>query len=128
MSPVVDIFKVATGTWSTAVLSQPRRALTATSLASSGVAIFAGGYDYISGNGEISSNVVDIFNVATGTWSTAILTLARGSFAATSLPDAGVAIFAGGTSRTSIDMCSSCCWMCLARGLHRLRKCGVLIV
>jgi hypothetical protein len=43
MSPVVDIFNVATGTWSTAVLSQPRCDLTATSLPSAGVAIFAGG-------------------------------------------------------------------------------------
>jgi hypothetical protein len=47
------------------------------------------------------SNVVDIFNVRTGTWSTAALSQARGYLAATSLPDAGVAIFAGGA-------CTSC--------------------
>jgi hypothetical protein len=42
-------------------------------------------------------NVVDIFNVTAGTWSTAALSEARGDLAATSLPDAGVAIFAGGS-------------------------------
>jgi hypothetical protein len=47
------------------------------------------------------SNVVDIFNVTSGTWSTAVLSQARKFLAATSLPDAGVAIFAGGS-------CTSC--------------------
>ena len=46
-------------------------------------------------------NVVDIFNVTAGTWSTAALSQARRYLAATSLPDAGVAIFAGG-------YCTSC--------------------
>jgi hypothetical protein len=45
-----------------------------------------------------SSNVVDIFNVRAGTWSTAALSQARYNLAATSLSDAGVAIFAGGWS------------------------------
>jgi hypothetical protein len=47
------------------------------------------------------SSVVDIFNVRAGTWSTAALSQARSRLAATSLPDAGVAIFAGG-------YCTSC--------------------
>ena len=47
------------------------------------------------------SSVVDIFNVRAGTWSTAALSQARFNLAATSLPDAGVAIFAGG-------QCTSC--------------------
>ena len=42
------------------------------------------------------SNAVDIFNVTSGTWSTAALSVARASLAATSLPQVGVAIFAGG--------------------------------
>ena len=42
------------------------------------------------------SNVVDIFDATAGTWSTAALSVARGSLAATSLPSAGLAIFAGG--------------------------------
>jgi hypothetical protein len=46
--------------------------------------------------GGDESNVVDIFNVRAGTWSTAALSQGRRNLAATSLPDAGVAIFAGG--------------------------------
>jgi hypothetical protein len=49
------------------------------------------------------SDVVDVFNVAAGTWSTAALSQAREYLAATSLPNAGVAIFAGGYS-TSFDI------------------------
>jgi hypothetical protein len=51
-----------------------------------------------------SSNVVDIFNARTETWSTAALSQARANLAATSLPDAGVAIFAGGQIGTSCDV------------------------
>ena len=52
------------------------------------------------------SDVVDIFNVETRTWNTAVLSQARGYLAATSLPNAGVAIFAGGDS--------TCCCVCLS--------------
>ncbi len=47
-------------------------------------------------SGGSHSNAVDIFNVTSGTWSTAALSVARDSLAATSLPNVGVAIFAGG--------------------------------
>jgi hypothetical protein len=43
-------------------------------------------------------NVVDIFDATTGNWSTAVLSEARSSLAATSLPNQGLAIFAGGGS------------------------------
>ena len=43
-------------------------------------------------------NAVNIFNVTSGAWSTAALSVARGSLAAASLPNLGVAIFAGGQS------------------------------
>ncbi len=43
-------------------------------------------------------DAVDIFNVTSGAWSTAALSVARGYLAATSLPNVGVAIFAGGAS------------------------------
>jgi hypothetical protein len=46
--------------------------------------------------------VVDIFDATTGNWSTAVLSVARSSLAATSLPNQGLAIFAGGYS-TSCD-------------------------
>ena len=47
------------------------------------------------------SNVVDIFNGITGTWSTAVLSVPRNALAATSLPNLGVAIFAGGATAGS---------------------------
>ncbi len=46
--------------------------------------------------GGPTSNVVDIFNVRSGAWTTAVLSAARFSLAATSLPNDGVAMFAGG--------------------------------
>ena len=51
--------------------------------------------------GSDYSSVVDIFNVRAGTWSTAALSQARRYLAATSLPDARVAIFAAGGSTCS---------------------------
>ena len=42
------------------------------------------------------SMTVDIFDVNSGRWSTAVLSEARASFVATSLPTRGLAIFAGG--------------------------------
>jgi hypothetical protein len=117
-SNVVDIFNVTSGAWSTAALSVARSDLAATSLPNLGVAIFAGGYSTCChveishlcvlllcwlGNGMLEwaeigflFNAVDIFNVTSGAWSTAALSVARGYLAATSLPNLGVAIFAGG--------------------------------
>jgi hypothetical protein len=46
--------------------------------------------------GGSGSNAVDIFNVTSGAWSTAALSVARQYLAATSLPNVGVAIFVGG--------------------------------
>ena len=42
--------------------------------------------------------VVDIFNASSGLWSTAALSVGRYHLAATSLPNQGLAIFAGGVS------------------------------
>ena len=56
------------------------------------------------GSGSAYSNAVDIFNVTSGTWSTAALSVAREGLAATSLPHVGVAIFAGGAG--------TCCHVC----------------
>ncbi len=92
----VDIFNAISGRWSTAVLSTGsllRSWLAATSLPNLGVAIFAGGQTAGSWY-----DVVDIFNVTSGDWSTAVLSVARAYPAAASLPDLGIAIFAGGWS------------------------------
>ena len=49
--------------------------------------------------GAIASvNTVDIFNARSGIWTTAALSVARYGLAATSLPNDGLAIFAGGTT------------------------------
>jgi hypothetical protein len=58
--------------------------------------------------GNTFFNSVDIFNGITGTWSTAVLSVARNELAATSLPNQGLAIFAGGAS-TLNDVNLSCC-------------------
>ena len=61
-----------------------------------------------------------------GTWSTAALSAARGNLAATSLPNLGVAIFAGGGS-TCCWFCLSCCMMrCFVRGVHELQECDLI--
>ena len=50
-----------------------------------------------SGGGRSTySNAVDIFDGSSGRWSTAVLSVARFNLAATSLPNQGLAIFAGG--------------------------------
>ena len=45
---------------------------------------------------SVFSNAVDIFDATSGRWTTAALSVARGYLAATSLPEQGLAIFAGG--------------------------------
>ncbi len=50
------------------------------------------------------SDAVDIFDVTAGTWSTAKLNLARADFAAASLPNLGIVIFAGGSTFFSFFM------------------------
>ncbi len=47
-------------------------------------------------------NTVDIFNAASGIWTTAALSVARGYLAATSLPNDGLAIFAGGLGEQQV--------------------------
>jgi hypothetical protein len=53
----------------------------------------------IADSGVSGSNVVDIFNVSSGRWSTDVLSVGRYYLAATSLPNQGLAIFAGGETR-----------------------------
>ena len=63
------------------------------------------------------SKVVDIFHLAAGTWTTAALSEARTFLAATSLPNAGLAIFAGGESTLS----GGCVWGGLEAGAGVVR-------
>ena len=49
-------------------------------------------------------NNVDMFNVTSGIWTTAALSVARSDLAATSLPNDGLAIFAGGSGALYVLM------------------------
>ena len=66
------------------------------------VRVFMSHAFYCAGNDGFSA-VVDIFNVTAGTWRTAKLSQARMYLAATSLPNVGVAMFAGGYLSTWYD-------------------------
>ena len=61
-----------------------------------------------SGNRNVPSKAVDIFNAITGNWSTAVLSEARFGLAATSLPNQGLAIFAGGQGMLCDCNCDNC--------------------
>jgi hypothetical protein len=54
------------------------------------------------------SDAVDIFNVNSGTWTTAVLSAARTYLSATSLPNDGLAIFAGGQSALCLHYVVAC--------------------
>ena len=68
--------------------------------------------------GSGNSNAVDIFNVTSGAWSTANLSVARRDLAATSLPNHGVAIFAGGAGTCChVDFRIFACCFCAGWGM-----------
>ncbi len=52
----------------------------------------------------LTTDAVDIFNVKSETWTTAVLSVARQMTAATSLPNEGLAIFAGGFGALCISL------------------------
>ena len=88
-SNVVDIYDTASGTWTTASLSQARYGLAESSAGNE--VVFAGG-----NTGSGPSNVVDIYNAASNTWSTATLSQARYGLSAASVGN--LILFAGGDS------------------------------
>jgi hypothetical protein len=90
----VDIYNISDNSWSTATLSQARAGLAATSVGN--VILFAGGYNSnTTFNPAYFSNVVDIYNVTSGTWSSATLSQGRWYLAATTVANR-YALFAGG--------------------------------
>jgi hypothetical protein len=77
------------------------------------------------GNPVVPSQSADIFNAITGNWSTAVLSEARLTLVATSLPNQGLAIFAGGQSKSCYcDDCRKACGVELG-GMHAWEECGV---
>ena len=57
--------------------------------------------------GRVASGVVDLYNSVTGAWSTAVLSVARGSLTATSVGN--VALFAGGVNGGAL-LCKEHVW------------------
>ncbi|MBF0443815.1 MAG: hypothetical protein HQK54_18045 [Oligoflexales bacterium] len=106
-SDAVDIYDESTNTWSQATLSKARSAIRATSVGSK--AIFAGGLytqKTLSVSSSNFSNVVDIYDASTNTWSQATISQGRHSAAAATVGTK--AIFAGGaigsTSSNVVDI------------------------
>ncbi|WP_374164008.1 kelch repeat-containing protein [Arcticibacter sp. MXS-1] len=92
ISKAVDIYDVVTSKWSVAQLSEPRYRLAAA--AAGNKIIFAGGASPSpDGPGGEESKKVDIYDVSTGQWSTAELSVARRRLTATA---AGSKILIGG--------------------------------
>jgi hypothetical protein len=65
------------------------------------------------------SNVVDLYNSATGTWSTALLSVAHNGLVATSVGN--VALFAGGVSTTGALLRREC-GVCVLMGCYHILK------
>lgn len=92
ISDAVDIYDVTTGQWTTAKLSEPRYRLAAA--AAGNKVVFAGGAKPdADGSGGVESARVDIYDVTTGQWTTAQLSVARRRLTATA---AGNKILFGG--------------------------------
>ena len=94
----IDIYHALTNQWTTTLLSAARVKFAAASLPKHGVAMFAGGF-YGSPSSPNVLSSVDVYNALQGSWSTAVLSVARGDLAAASLP-LGLAFFAGGSDKT----------------------------
>lgn len=101
-SEAVDIYDDATGAWSTATLSQARSDIGAASVGT--LAIFAGGSSAVlsqlsDASIDAVTALVDIYDDATGSWSSATLNQIGAISATTGL--GSKAIFVGGSSRLS---------------------------
>ncbi len=93
----VDIFDVNTGVRTTASLSQARHNMAVAVIGSK--VIFAGGETGSIVNGKyVSSNKVDIYDDATGTWSTALLSVKREQIAVAIV--GSKVLFAGGLNNS----------------------------
>ena len=95
LSDVVDIWNSTTGMWSTQRLSVPRFGMGAASVGTK--VLFAGGQNSISldpGQVPTVTDVVDIFDTSTNTWSTHTLSTPRGFLGAATVGTK--VLFAGG--------------------------------
>lgn len=92
-SSVVDVYNIATQTWTTAQLSLPRFEIAAISAANK--IYFAGGFTA----SAVLSSRIDIYDVASNSWSTAELSEPRARISAATIGDK--IMFAGGWNKTN---------------------------
>ncbi len=78
-------------------LSIARSDISASTLPSQGLAFFAGGQL----EGLDASNAIDIFDAKSGSWSTAVLRVARWALAVSAFSELGLVLFAGGAMNYS---------------------------
>jgi hypothetical protein len=99
----VDIYDIATGSWSTAELSVPRWQIA--TIAAGNKVFFAGGGYYDDSDNGSSYNTVDIFDITTNQWSTGSLTGRRHNVAAATVGNK--VFFAGGRTDDYLDSVSN---------------------
>jgi hypothetical protein len=97
----VDIFNSTSGVWSTAKLSQPRQYITAAATVDK--ILFGGGFcsPCTGQNGTSRSDVVDIFDIKSNTWTSHQLSQRRSNLAACAVGGRYV-LFGGGTSDINV--------------------------
>jgi len=95
---IVDIYDTASREWTTETLSVPRQAISAAAVGD--VALFAGGDKYYYNPpanpdyGAVYSDAVDLYDSASGTWTTAVLSEPRAHMASVTVGE--LALFGGG--------------------------------
>ena len=118
VSDVIDIYDTATGIWSTATLSAARGGIVATSVGTK--AFFAGGAQQdINGNSFISK-IVDIYDTATGLWTTSSLSQPLGIGAAISV---GTKAFFAGEVSNKVDIYDDATGLWTMASLSQKRCC-----
>ena len=72
---IIDIYDASTDSWSVSYLSKPRRQITAATI--NNKVFFAGGYEEMSPNNYPVSNLVEIYDLSTNSWSVRSLSESR---------------------------------------------------
>jgi len=92
----VDVYNGITNKWSVMQLSVNRTNLAAAALPYQGIVMFAGGT--LLQSQSLPTDIVDIYNATSNTWTTAKLATPTYFLSGTSLPKAGLIFFGGGYS------------------------------
>lgn len=95
----INIYNINTNQWTTSQLSLGRFEVAGASLNKKGLVFFAGGAYLPNGDktqNQLLTNIVDIYNANTNTWSVQTLSQNRSGITATSLDNQNLVFFAGG--------------------------------